>query len=151
MRVIGFEPVKKNWELGQQSIHLNHLQDQMVVHHAAVHWSGERMRIMHNFSREADGALNAGQGTLGAGGDGRRPDLNGDIDPAHVELVDTIALSDAVKEDVWLMKLDVEGCECHCLKSGEELFKKYQVRALHDVSCVVDLIESLFNPSLTEL
>ena len=35
------------------------------VYHAAVHWKKETMRIAHNFSREADGKLNAGQGTLG--------------------------------------------------------------------------------------
>ena len=31
------------------------------------------------------------------------------------------------REDVWLMKLDVEGCECHCLKSGQKLFASGKV------------------------
>lgn len=43
------------------------------------------------------------------------------------EDVSTIALDDAVAEDVHLMKLDVEGCECHCLKSAERLFSSRQV------------------------
>ena len=40
----------------------------------------------------------------------------------NVEYVDTLRLDDVIKEKVWLMKLDVEGCECHCLKSGDALF-----------------------------
>lgn len=108
MRVIGFEPVRKNWVLGQQSLRLNHLQQRMTLYHAAVHWSGEKMRIMHNFSVESDGMLNAGQGTLGERGD---HDVK-NLDASMYEDVDTIRLSDAVQEDVWLMKLDVEGCEC---------------------------------------
>lgn len=49
------------------------------------------------------------------------------ISSDHFEEVDTISLSDAVQEDVWLMKFDVEGCECHCLKSAEVLFAKRTV------------------------
>ena len=62
---------------------------------------------MHNFSVEPDGMLNAGQGTLG-----KRTDVDvKNLDANMYEDVDTISLSDAVREDVWLMKLDVEGCE----------------------------------------
>ena len=112
MRVYGFEPVRNNWVLGQQSIRLNHLQDRVTLYHAAVHWSGETMRLMHNFSVEGDGQLNAGQGTLGD----RDVDVK-KLDKNMYEDVATIKLSDAVQEDVWLMKLDVEGCECtlHCI------------------------------------
>lgn len=57
MRVIGFEPVRKNWILGQQSIRLNHLQHSVQLHHAAVHWSGQNMRILHNFSVEVSASF----------------------------------------------------------------------------------------------
>lgn len=43
------------------------------------------------------------------------------------EDIDTIALSTAVQDDVWLMKLDVEGCECHCLRSGDALLASGRV------------------------
>lgn len=122
MRVIGFEPVRANWILGQQSIKLNHLQGRVKLHHAAVHWEKQTMRILHNFSKEADGKFNAGQGTLGV-----RKDQEGVASADKYEEVDTISLSDAVQEDVWLMKFDVEGCECHCLKSAKTLFERHTV------------------------
>eukprot|EP00041_Stephanoeca_diplocostata_P019748 m.429296 g.429296 ORF g.429296 m.429296 type:complete len:312 (+) comp21386_c1_seq3:123-1058(+) len=121
MRVIGFEPVRKNWILGQQSIRLNHLQSRVTLHHAAVHWSGEKMRIFHNFSTEADGRNNAGQGTLGHVSDSVAKQA---IETHMYEDIDTMALSEAVHDEVWLMKLDVEGCECHCLRSGDALFAR---------------------------
>eukprot|EP00040_Diaphanoeca_grandis_P004249 m.27764 g.27764 ORF g.27764 m.27764 type:complete len:345 (+) comp15805_c0_seq2:135-1169(+) len=122
MRVIGFEPVKMNWIIAQQSIKLNHLQSRVKLHHAAVHWNPTKMEIVHNFSKESDGRFNAGQGTLGV-----RTDLAEEQSTQHKELVDTISLDDAVTENVWLMKFDVEGCECHCLKSAENLFSDYEI------------------------
>lgn len=124
MRVIGFEPVKANWLLASQSLWLNGFQKRAKVFHAAVHWKKETMRIQHNFSLEADGKLNAGQGTLGEPVGGRVEAGGG---AGNVEYVDTLSLDDVVREDVWLMKLDVEGCECHCLKSGQKLFASGKV------------------------
>ena len=131
MQLIGFEPVRANWIVGQQSIRLNHLQDRAVVHNAAVHYSGQPMLIQHNFSLEPNGAVNAGQGTLGANPEGTENQIKaGLVTSGSSEMVDTMRLDDAVQQDVAIMKLDVEGCECHVLKSGNKLFEQHEVHSV---------------------
>lgn len=88
-----------------------------------------RGRIQHNFSREEGGSYNSGQGTLGVPVHARLQSGAG----TQTEVVKTVALADVIPltEDVALLKLDVEGCECHCLQSAEPLFAAGRIKAVY--------------------
>jgi len=138
-RVIGFEASSDNFEKARMSIWSNGFTNSVTIYPRAVYSStGIKLNLTMNFSKEKN-LTNSGIGTLAS----LPPKLKNNPN-SKTSTVETITLDDAIHEDIFFLKVDIEGCECHAWKGAQQLFKRYQVKYImlefeddqfHDCDC----------------
>lgn len=107
-RVVSFEPMMYNIVQLQRTLLRNKPPRWTVYHNAVSEYTGDTVRLKTTDSRQ-----NAGNHKIGPEG----------------EAAFTVRLDDVIKENVDLMKVDVEGYEAFVLAGAPNLFCKYTVKA----------------------
>jgi FkbM family methyltransferase len=116
-RVLAFEPVPHFRAFFEYNVHLNGLEKLIDIRsNVASHISGQSMTLS---------VPSAGYwGTAGVNGLNLDPNIPGKVENVTAQ---SITLTDAVKDDVLLMKIDVEGWEFSVMKGAAGLLSKFNV------------------------
>jgi len=115
-RVISFEPQPRLLPIINTSRLVNGIQDRMTLHNNIVHIdSNERLKITY-----ASGVCTGCSVVTPAGPDEQNTENSFIIQATRIDT--------KVKEDVLLMKVDVEGYEVLAIESASGLFEKYNVQ-----------------------
>lgn len=147
--VRAFEAQTDNYHMLLSSLRLNqHAKDRVRVYHRAAHWDSKPMQLMTKF-RTVKGRANSGLGTLANANEM----LKSDDTEAKFETVWPAAIDDVVgpSEHVDLLKIDVEGCGCHVLKSADKALSSGRVSYIMIEVTPMDVCGCSHKDSMTRL
>jgi len=115
-RVIAFEPQPRLLPIINTSRLVNGLTDRFTLHNNIVNVDrSARLKIVY-----ANGVC--------TGCSAVSPAQPGEQNTANSFIIDAVRIDEKVKENVLLMKVDVEGYEVLAIESAKELFDKYEVK-----------------------
>eukprot|EP01114_Cavostelium_apophysatum_P007584 TRINITY_DN1971_c0_g1_i1.p1 TRINITY_DN1971_c0_g1~~TRINITY_DN1971_c0_g1_i1.p1 ORF type:complete len:391 (-),score=64.47 TRINITY_DN1971_c0_g1_i1:58-1230(-) len=114
-RVIAFEPQPRLLPIIRTSVLVNDLTERFELHNNIINTDRtERLKIVY-----AAGVCTGCSSVSKAS--------PGETNTANSFIIDAIRIDDVVKEDVLLMKVDVEGYEVLAIESAESVFKNHNI------------------------
>lgn len=142
-RVVAFEPQPRLLPIIRTSVLVNGLGDRFELHNNIVNTDpSEKLKIVYA------GGVCTGCSSVSKAKPGEKNTANSFI-------IDAVRIDEVVKEDVILMKVDVEGFEVIALESAENVFEKYNVlnilvewfpdRFPHEIERGTRMLEKLYD------
>ena len=121
-RVIAFEPLEENYAMALASLSLNPgFKDRVRLYQRVAHWDSRPLTLARNPTVTA-GVRNSGCATLDPS---RLDGVEGE--GGYTVLPLTVDAAVGPSEVVQVLKIDVEGCACHVLRSAERLIAAMRV------------------------